>query len=55
MLKVVMYVVKYFEVSPCGVGVEHWPCNPRVSGSIPGYGNLKKLFIWMKIHPMEKS
>ena len=30
--------------------LEHWPCNPRVSGSIPGAGNLKKLFIWMKIH-----
>ena len=37
-------------LSPRGVGVEHWPCNPRVSGSIPGTGNLKKLFIWMKIH-----
>ena len=37
-------------MSPCCVGVEHWPCNPRVSGLIPGAGNLKKLFIWIKIH-----
>jgi hypothetical protein len=28
---------------------EHWTCNPRVSGSIPIAGNLKKLLIWMKI------
>jgi hypothetical protein len=25
--------------------IEHWPCIPRVSGSIPGPGNLKKLSI----------
>ena len=30
-----------FFVCPCGVWVEHWPCNPKVSGSIPGTGNLK--------------
>ena len=30
---------------PCGVGVELWPSNPRVSGSIHGASNLKKLFI----------
>ena len=27
---------------------EHWTCKPRVSGLIPGAGNLKKLLIWMK-------
>ena len=27
---------------PYGIGVELWPCDPRVSGSIPGGGNLKK-------------
>ena len=32
-----------------GVEGEHWTCNPRVSGSIPIAGNLKKLLIWMKI------
>ena len=32
---------------PHGVEVERWLCNPRVSGSIPGAGNLEKLFIWM--------
>ena len=42
--------ISFAVVSPRGVGVKHWPCNPRVSGSIPGGGNLKKLFIWMKIH-----
>ena len=31
-----------------GVG-EHWTCNLRVSGSIPGASNLKKLFNWIKI------
>ena len=52
---------KSFNVSPRGVGVdvdhgvEHWPCNPRVSGSIPGVGNLKKLFIWMKIHGLTQK
>ena len=30
-------------VSPRGVGVECCPCNPRVSGLIPGAGNLKKV------------
>ena len=29
---------------------ELWTCNPKVSGSIPGASNLKKLLIWMKIH-----
>ena len=33
-----------------GVEVERSLCNPRVSGSNPGAGNLEKLFIWMKIH-----
>ena len=36
-------------LSPRGVGVEHWPCNPRVSGSIPG-----KLFI-MDLHKNHKA
>ena len=36
--------------SPRVVGGECWTCNPRVSGSIPGGGNLKKLSNWMKIH-----
>ena len=31
------------KVSPHGVGVEHWPCNPRVNGSIPATSNLKNL------------
>ena len=34
---------------PHGVEVERQLCNPRVSGSTPGAGNLEKLFIWMKI------
>ena len=37
-----------------GVG-EHWTCNLRVSGSIPGAGNLKKLFNWMKIHGLPQK
>ena len=28
---------------PPGVRGERWTCNPRVSGSIPGAGNLKKV------------
>ena len=35
--------------------IEHWPCNPRISGLIPGSGNLKKLFVWMKIHGLTKN
>ena len=36
----------YFrEWVPYGVEVEDWLCNPRVNGSIPGSGNLKKLLI----------
>ena len=38
-----------------GVEVERWLCNPRVSGSIPGTGNLEKLFIWMKIHGLTQN
>ena len=30
-------------------------CNPRLSGSSPGAGNLKKLFIWMKFHGLPKN
>ena len=40
---------------PHGVGGERWTCNPRVSGSIPGAGNLKKLLIWMKIHGLPQK
>ena len=40
---------------PYGVEVERWLCNPRVSGSIPGAGNLEKLFIWMKIHGLTQK
>ena len=29
-------LIRSNNVSPHGVGVEHWPCNARVSGSIPG-------------------
>ena len=28
---------------PCGLGGERWTCEPRVSGSIPGASNLKKV------------
>ena len=40
---------------PYGVKVERWLCNPRVSGSIPGAGNLEKLFIWMKSHGLTQK
>ena len=40
-------------MSPHNVGVEHWFCNSRVSGAIPG--NLKKLFIWIKIHGLTQK
>ena len=29
-----------------GIVGERWTCDPRVSGSNPGAGNLKKLLIW---------
>ena len=38
-----------------GVGGECWTCEPRVSGSSPGAGNLKKLLIWMKIHGLPQK
>ena len=38
-----------------GLGGECWTCNPRVSGSIPGASNLKKLLIWMKIHRLPQN
>ena len=44
-----------FEVETQGVEVERWLCNPRVSGLIPGAGNLKKLLIWMKIHGLTQT
>ena len=48
-------VNRLYQWVPRSVGVEHWPCNPRVSGSLPGAGNLKKLFIWMKIHGLTQN
>ena len=41
---------KIIQWVPHGVEVEHWLCNPRLSGSILGAGNLEKLFIWMIFH-----
>ena len=29
--------------------IERWPCIPRISGSIPGTGNLEKLLISTKV------
>ena len=37
--------------SPCGVEGECWTCNPKVSGSMPGSSNLKKL----KIHGLPQN
>ena len=37
------------------IGGESWTCDPRVSGSSPGAGNLKKLLIWMKIHGLPQN
>ena len=42
-------------VSPPWCRDKRWPCNPRVSGSIPCAGNLKKLLIWMKIHELTQN
>ena len=36
-------------------GIECCPCDSKVSGSIPGAVNLKKLFIWMKIHGQSQT
>ena len=45
-----------FIVYDCDMGVPPcWTCNPRVSGSIPGNSNLKRLFNWMKIHGLQKN
>ena len=35
--------------------VERWLCNPRVNGSIPSSGKLKKLCILMKIDGIEQK
>ena len=40
---------------PHGVEGERWLCNPRDCSSIPGTGNLEKLFIWMKIHGLTQT
>ena len=40
---------------PLGVGGECWTCDPRVSGSSPGAGNLKKLLIGVGKFMVEKS
>ena len=53
-LWVVEFLTQEYNIIECDSsmekGIERWPCNPRISGSIPGSGNLKKLFILMKIH-----
>ena len=41
--------------SPHGVGTERWTCNPKVRGAIPGAGNLRKNFNWMKIHGLPQN
>ena len=41
--------------SPMADGIQLWPCNPRVSGSIPGAGKLKKLLLRMKIHGLSQT
>ena len=38
-----------------GVDVDHWLCNPRVNGSIPGAGMLERLFMWMKINTQKQT
>ena len=37
--------IRVVTVAPRVVGLERKPCDPRVSGSIPDAGNLKKLLI----------
>ena len=46
---------EFIQGVPYGVGGERWTCNPRVSGSIPGPCNLKKLLIWKKIHSLPQN
>ena len=41
--------------APLGVGGECRTCDPRVSGSSPGAGNLKKLLIRVGKLMVEKS
>ena len=49
-------ITKLFSGSlPHGVKVERWLCNPSVSGSILGAGNLEKLLIWMKFHGLTQK
>ena len=55
MVHPIFYELQNSSVGPHGVEVERWLCNPRVSGSIPGAGNLEKLFIWMKIHGLTQK
>ena len=43
------------EVSPRGVGVEHWPCHPSVSGSIPSAGNLMSCLPGSKFMDSQKK
>ena len=44
----------YYRASPVVWG-ECFTCNPRVSCSIPGASDLKRLLIWMKIHGPPKN
>ena len=55
MAKAVDYKLDSVDWVPHGVEVECWLCNPRVSGTIPGTGNLEKLCIWMKIHGLTRK
>ena len=48
-------ITTVIEGVPRGLGGERWTCEPRVSGSIPGASNLKKLLIWMKIHGLPQK
>ena len=36
-------------------GIKRWSCNPRVSVTIPGAGNLKKLLILLKIDGLTQT
>ena len=41
--------------SAYGVGTERCTCNPKVRGSIPSAGNLRKNFNQMKIHGLPQN
>ena len=48
-------VNKVNKLVPRDVEVEHWPCHQRVNGLISCTGDLKKFFIWMKIHGLTQN